>query len=571
MERETRILVIEDSQTQALQLQLLLQQAGYRVDCVSTAEEGLASLERRVPDLLIVDYHLPGMAGPAFCRRVRMNLSTRAVPILMVTSEHTGRIEKQGLESGADDSISKSADDELFLLRVRSLLQRREALSNVEWSPGHFRPARLLLVDDSPTFRLFMQEQLGREGYVVRAAATAQEGLDCLAEESFDCVLVDCLLPDGDGIQLCERIARSRTAADDPVVILVTGQESPEVMTAALQAGADGFLNKSTDVEIVKTRIAALVRRKLVHQEQQRVLAEFREKELELVRARLEKEAAETRAALADQLARANEELQETNRKLKATQVQLVQSAKMASLGQLVAGIAHEINNPLAFLLNNLFTVDETLVRLAPEIEPHLSQKSAGRLEKARRRLQEMRTGLERVRDLVVKLRTFSRLDEGEIKTVDIRESLDSVLLFLEHKRKDRIEVEVDLQSSPYLTCYAGQLNQVLMNLLSNAFEAIEGEGKVRIEIRLRDDLFEIAVRDTGRGMSPEVRERIFEPFFTTKGVGEGTGLGLSISYGIVQAHGGTIEVHSEEGKGSEFVVKIPTTLEKEGQDASSG
>jgi two-component system NtrC family sensor kinase len=185
-------------------------------------------------------------------------------------------------------------------------------------------------------------------------------------------------------------------------------------------------------------------------------------------------------------------------------------------------------------------------------------------LSKMRTRVEHMREGTERVQDLVSKLRTFSRLDEGKFKTVDIHESIESVLLFLRHKMEDRIRVERHYTADEPLTCFAGELNQVFMNVIGNAIDSIEGDGTIRLSTSRKDGQFLIAVRDNGKGIPIEIRDRVFEPFFTTKPVGSGTGLGLAISYGIVKAHRGSIEFSSEDGKGTEFIVKIPTSLQTE-------
>jgi len=181
---------------------------------------------------------------------------------------------------------------------------------------------------------------------------------------------------------------------------------------------------------------------------------------------------------------------------------------------------------------------------------------------KLRLRLREMNDGLDRVKALVLNLRTFSRLDEGEFKTIDVAESIDSVLLLLQHRLNGRIRIEKRYRPGQKLYCYAGRLNQVIMNLVSNAMDSIEGEGRITITAVEGDQDFSISVRDTGAGIPAAIRSRIFDPFFTSKPVGKGTGLGLAISYGIVQDHHGSIEVESEEGRGSEFTIKIPRNLE---------
>ena len=166
-----------------------------------------------------------------------------------------------------------------------------------------------------------------------------------------------------------------------------------------------------------------------------------------------------------------------------------------------------------------------------------------------------MREGLDRVKELVLDLRTFSRLDEGEFQFVDVVETIDAVLLLLKHKMNGRIHVEKHFAPARTLCCHAGRLHQVLMNLIANAVDAIAGEGTVIITTSQTSDLFLISVRDTGAGIPEAIRSKIFDPFFTTKPVGRGTGLGLAISYGIVQEHGGSIEVQSEEGVGTELDV----------------
>jgi two-component system NtrC family sensor kinase len=235
----------------------------------------------------------------------------------------------------------------------------------------------------------------------------------------------------------------------------------------------------------------------------------------------------------------------------------------MASLGQLVAGIAHEINNPLAFVVNNIFVIQEQLTKLASEV-PNGHPIALPTINKMRTRVDHMREGADRVGDLVAKLRTFSRLDEGQIKTIDVHESIESVLLFLRHKMENRIEVERSYNATEDLTCLAGELNQVLMNVIGNAIDSIEAAGRISLSTNVREGNFVIAVRDTGKGIPEKVRDKVFEPFFTTKPVGQGTGLGLAISYGIIQAHRGSIEFSSEIGKGTEFILKIPMSFAAE-------
>jgi two-component system NtrC family sensor kinase len=367
-----------------------------------------------------------------------------------------------------------------------------------------------------------------------------------------------------DGITVCKELSARRSAAESPLVVLMlSAYESKENVARALEAGADDFVGKSTEMSVLRARLRALLRRKFLLEQNERIIEEFRVREMETLRAKAEKEAAEARAALAEGLKKANAELEEANRKLRETQVHLIQSEKMASLGQLVAGIAHEINNPMSFALSNVFSIEGWLASVLAEAGDCLSPDLRSKIEKARARIADTGQGLERVRELVVKLRTFSRLDEGEFKKIDVADALDSVLLFLRHKMSERIEVVRDYTAGAELDCYAGQLNQVLMNVIANAVDAIEDRGRITVRTALDGEMFVIAVKDSGCGIPEDHLERIYDPFFTTKPVGQGTGLGLSISYGIVQAHHGRIEVDSQVGKGTEVRVLIPLHLKE--------
>jgi signal transduction histidine kinase len=305
--------------------------------------------------------------------------------------------------------------------------------------------------------------------------------------------------------------------------------------------------------------------------------------EVEAARARADGAVAQARAQMADALAAKNTELEATNHKLRETQAQLVQNEKMAALGQLVAGIAHEINNPLAFISNNMVTIQRDLEDLETILEAYRKAGPAvqasdseafARLEELetaldlpllqaelRQQFTDTREGLDRVKNIVLSLRNFSRLDEGEVKTVDLHEGLESTLTLIRYLLESRIELVRDYQPMPQIECYPSRLNQVFMNLLVNACHAISGHGTITIRTRQEAGLVRVGIHDTGSGIRPEHLDRIFDPFFTTKDVGKGTGLGLYVSYGIVEKHGGRIEVQSVLGEGTTFTVVLPAQL----------
>ncbi|KAF0215119.1 MAG: multi-sensor signal transduction histidine [Geobacteraceae bacterium] len=278
------------------------------------------------------------------------------------------------------------------------------------------------------------------------------------------------------------------------------------------------------------------------------------------------------------QLEGKNRDLETAYAELKATQAQMLQNDKMASIGQLAAGVAHEINNPIGFVTSNLGTLDKYMAKLAgfidaqaekiashapPEVVEGLSEKRKVLkldyiLDDAKDLIRESLDGTGRVQKIVQDLKTFSRVDAVEHSLVDINTCLESTINIVWNEIKYKATLQRDFGALPQIKCYPQQLNQVFMNLLINAAHAIDKEGTITVRSRFEAGLIHVAVSDTGCGIPEELRTRIFEPFFTTKEVGKGTGLGLSISYDIVKKHDGEIVVASEVGKGTTFTVIVP-------------
>lgn len=279
------------------------------------------------------------------------------------------------------------------------------------------------------------------------------------------------------------------------------------------------------------------------------------------------------------------QELENILQNLKNTQSQLVQSEKMASLGQLTAGIAHEINNPINFVYNGIDTLKVSLDDLLDIINKYDELETTDDYKQVMAEIAELKEeigyddllgdlkelvadikkGAVRTIEIVKGLRVFSRLDEEEMKPAHINESLDATLILLRNKTKNRINVKKFYDDSiADINCFPGQLNQVFMNILNNAIQAIPEDkkgGEIQLYTENQDQHVMVKIKDNGSGMSEQVKRRIFEPFFTTKAVGIGTGLGMSITFGIIEKHGGNIYVNSEEGKGTEFSILIPKHL----------
>ncbi|EOZ8684542.1 sensor histidine kinase [Pseudomonas aeruginosa] len=288
--------------------------------------------------------------------------------------------------------------------------------------------------------------------------------------------------------------------------------------------------------------------------------------------------------AMEARIAQRNRVLRKALVDLKESQAQLVQSEKMASLGQMVAGVAHELNTPLGYVGNNLALLEELsdpLLRLAdaqaalvdclgdPQCdEARLAQALQAAVEQLREDLRQLfvdtRYGLGQIGELVSGLKDFARLDRAFSEEVDLNDCVRNAVLIARTAIKDKAEISSQLGELPLIACAPSQINQVLLNLLTNAAQAMERFGRILLKSWADERQVFLSVQDNGKGMPAEVLGRIFDPFFTTKPVGQGTGLGLSISYKIIQQHGGTIRVASEPGRGTRFLISLPREQARE-------
>lgn len=386
--------------------------------------------------------------------------------------------------------------------------------------------------------------------YICVEAESATDAFARLKEREFALVITDVMMPGLSGIELLRKIIENYPHT---AVIVVSGVDRPQRALDAVRLGAFDYLIKPCDLDVLALTVErALERRNLLRNAHQHKL----------------------------DLEARNVELAEGKAQLERLQAQIVQSEKMASIGQLAAGIAHELNNPVGFVYGNLDILSECITNLtkllafydAAELNESLASGASAikeqinyssTLDDLHDIIRDCREGAERIRDIVQNLRTFSRLDEADFKKTDIHEGIDSTIRLLSrYFSGGNITLVRDYAELPLIDSFSGQLNQVWMNLLVNAAQAVSvNGGEVRITTCTDSESIIVNIGDTGCGIAPEHLTRIFDPFYTTKPVGEGTGLGLSISFGIVERHGGQITVDSRLNEGTVFSVSLPVNV----------
>ncbi|MBP0005359.1 MAG: hybrid sensor histidine kinase/response regulator [Cyanobacteria bacterium SBC] len=429
--------------------------------------------------------------------------------------------------------------------------------------PIELSDEKILIIDDSP---YLLAAMLRKYGYDVHSTTDSTQACQIAADLDPDLILLDIIMPETSGYEVCEKLKATAETRNIPVIFISARQEAIDRIKAFQAGGADYICKQFQFAE-------ALVR--IENQLKQRRL----QKQLQ---------ASEATAREKSQL------LTQVLQQVQQTQSQLVQQAKMSSIGQLVAGVAHEINNPVNFIYGNLTHLSEytnslmdllqlyqqALPASSPDIEATIEEIDLDFIQGDLPKLVDsMRVGTERIQQIVRSLRNFSHLDQAEVKAVDLHEGLDNTLTILQHRLKAKFDrAEIQLSKSygqiPKIECHAGQLNQVFTNVFANAIDALEERRRlslrspsqphllptISIETYLKEnDRVCIVIADNGTGMSEVVRQQMFDPFFTTKDIGVGTGLGMSISYQIVvEKHGGNIHCDSLPGKGTTFTIEIP-------------
>ncbi len=395
----------------------------------------------------------------------------------------------------------------------------------------------ILIVDDEQDILDSLYDTF-LDKYEVHTASNAQDALDILEKHEINLVMSDQRMPGTTGVELLTQMEESYPHVGK---ILLTGYADIQAVIDAINKGSvDQYVSKPWDEHDI-THIV-----------------------LEVINARLKKEFEER----------------------KQIESQLVQSAKMASLGEMVAGIAHELNNPLGFIYANLKNLKKFTTKIIELIDGYdeldipektreiiNERKKEARYDYITKRVVDMidrsQVGGDRMKTIITDLKSFSRLDAAAIDEADLNHAIDVTLSIMISEYKNRIEIKKAYGDIPLVECYIGKLNQVFMNLLVNACHAIEGKGEIHVTTGMADDRVMVEIRDTGSGIAEDTVDRIFDPFFTTKPVGSGTGLGLSISHGIIRQHNGEIKVSSVVGEGTTFTILLPVEMDAKAKEAA--
>jgi PAS domain S-box-containing protein len=624
---DIKILYIEDDDEQRESLATSLRERGFAVFEAANGEAGLSLLSEK-PDVVLCDLNMPGMGGLEVLRKVQGH--DPDVPFVLLTAHPSIPLAVQAIVEGAQRFLIKPVSIEEIEITIHQALEftrlhrwQREAeeqlLHLVETVPVPYiitrlRDGKILyankhlasLVDLSPDelkkrftqdfyydpdMRGVVLSKLRQDGFVKdlevrvkRADGTPIWTVFSLASSEIagEKVVLGGFLDITRRKELEEKLRLYHEVFKHSVdVIMVVDKEGHILERNPAHERRTGFtdedLKGKTAYDLLPSEKAAEVRHAIETEGSYRGEMEGTTKEGERVpvlasifpihdeHGRLELYVSMGRDITA--IKRALNDLADANRELRQAQSQLVQSEKMASLGGLVAGIAHEINTPVGAMTS----MHDTLVRAVAKLKEHLISNETVEQDDKLKSLfkiiddanQVIRSGSSRVGEIVRRLRSFARLDEAELKKVDVHEGLEDTLLLVHHEIKHNIELVRDYGTVPPISVYPSRLNQVFLNLLNNARQAIRGKGTITLKTRVEDKMVSIAIQDDGIGIPSENLSRIFDPGFTTKGVGVGTGLGLSICYQIIQDHRGRIDVESEPGRGTTFTIRIPMNLDE--------
>lgn len=522
LHRSPLVLVIDDSVSVREELRTTLESRGYAVRTADTGEEGLRLAVQVRPDAVVVDGQLPGIDGATVVRRLRSDAALRTTRCLLLTASEEKFEEFQSLEAGADTFMRKGEGTDIILARLEAMLRSANIGPLRETSRSLYGPNKILAVDDSPTYLRALIESLHQEAYDVIPATSGEEALALLAAQSVDCVLLDLVMPGLPGDETCRRIKQTPAWRGIPVVML-TARDDRDAMLGGFRAGADDFVCKSSEFELLGARLRAQLRRKQYEDENRRFRDELLRKEADAAEARVLREMAEARARLLQDLEQANKELEAFS-----------------------YSVSHDLRAPLR-AINGFISIvmSDFAAQLPPEAVNHLGL---------------ARDNSRRMSQLIDDLLAFSRLGRQPLQkqAVDLSELVHPVVDELRPDPKARrLEVSVgDLgvcQADPNL------LKQVLVNLIGNAvkFTGKRDVGKIEIGRRCTDDGAQPVyfVKDNGAGFDARYADKLFGVFQRLHSCEEfdGTGVGLAIVDRVVKRHGGRVWAESKLGEGATF------------------
>ena len=519
----TSVLLIDDSLTYRETMGDVFRGAGYAVLSAASGEEGLGMVAVHRPSVVIVDGNLPGMDGATVIRRIRLDAALRGIPCVLLTGAEDKGAELLALEAGADAFLRKEEEAEVILARTAAVLRGTSPTSHGEIGSLH-GPHKVLAVDDSKTFLHETADVLREEGYDVVLAQSGEEAIELLMVQPVDCILLDLMMPGIGGREACQRIKSTPKLRDIPLILL-TAVEDRGAMLDGLSAGADDYISKSSEFEVLKARVRAQIRRKQFEDENRRIREELLRKELDAAEARAAQALAETRAVLVAELEWKNKELEAFS-----------------------YSVSHDLRAPL---------------RAIDGFSKALIEDCADKLDGAGlQHLDRVRAAAQRMGELIDDMLQLSRVTRLDItrRQVDLSSLAREVAGDLRRQEPDRV-VEIKIDDSLVAEADARLLRIVLENLLGNAWKFTRKVEAARIEFGASDgDEFVCFVRDNGAGFDMRYAEKLFRPFqrLHTEADFPGTGIGLATIHRVIERHGGRVWAESVIGKGATFFFSLP-------------
>lgn len=514
------ILVIDDSITFREALKYALEAAGFCVLTAGSGEEGLRIAAEQRPTAIIVDGVLPGVDGAAVIRRIRLDAALRSTPCLLLTGTEDEGAEIRALDSGADAFVRKEENVEVVLARLTATLRSAGTQLGRRAAASLHAPKRILTVDDSETYLRLIAGSLRGAGYEVVPARSGEEALELLAVQPVDCILLDLLMPGIGGEEACRRIKAVPAMRDTPVIML-TAIEDRDMMIRGLSAGADDYIAKSSDFDVLRARVLAQMRRKQFEDENRLIREELLHKELEAAEARAAREVAETRAVLV-------EELEHKNRELEAFSY----------------SVSHDLRAPLRGIHGfSQALLEDYHEALAPQAQDYLRRVCAA---------------AERMGELIDDLLQLSQVGRAPMQpqSVDLSAMAQAIVGALRQAEPER-SVNALIAEGLVAEGDPGLLHALLANLLGNAWKFTATSASATIEFTATQNTGTVVytIRDNGVGFDMAFAERLFAPFQRLHTVAEfpGTGIGLATVRRIVDRHGGSVWAEAEIGKGATF------------------